>query len=325
MRRERGGRVGDHGLQSADALAAYLRHAPRARHQRLPGASLHLAESRVAGGVLSRGGDATERAPRAPLDDLLGGILAPEPSREPRGSLERDGSLLRWVLALHVVHGALQTEGHEVKRRPRLQPRVLRHSRHELEIHALQPRVLTAGRALLHDGVHEDADRDVSVVLERELELGGDEVAHRIVPHVLDEHEHDRLVHDGGEGVGGGDERVEELEHARERVDLRPGVGRPRRLLQAVDHLPALLAFDLNFIRKRRPQRGEQREANLSQVLRPLRALQRGEEHGPGGALLDHGLPWAGPARQHRRHEDVERVHVNLWIFNRVRRRAEDA
>ena len=113
---------------------------------------------------------------------------------------------------------------------------------------------------------------------------------------------------------------MEELKHARERVDLRPRVRGPRGFLQAVDHLPALLALDLNLIRKRRPQRREQREANLAQVLGSLGALKRGEEHGTRGALLDHGLPGLGPARQHRRHEDVEGVHVNLGVIPGVSR-----
>ena len=80
--------------------------------------------------------------------------------------------------------------------------------------------------------------------------------------------------------------------HASEWICV-PGSGALAGFLQAVDHLPALLALDLNLIRKRRPQRREQREANLAQVLAVLGALKRGEEH--RGALLDHGRPWLRP------------------------------
>ena len=76
VRGEGRGRVGDHALERADAAAANLRHASRASHQRLTRAPLHLAKGGVPGGILSRRGNPGERAARAPLDDLLGGVLS---------------------------------------------------------------------------------------------------------------------------------------------------------------------------------------------------------------------------------------------------------
>ena len=178
--------------------------------------------------------------------------------------------------------------------------------------------MLPSRRGLLHDRVDEDPHRDVAVRVERDFELGGDEVAHDIVAHVLDEHEHDGLVHHRRKRVGGVDEGVQQLEKTRQGVDLCRALDVARAALEHGDGLPAVLALHLNLIRERAPQRREQRQARLAQIRGALRAPQRLQEHHPGRVLGGERVARRGAASEQRRHEHVERVDVRLRIRARV-------